>query len=97
MTAEEEALLHTLETRVAQLALEYKALKERHAELERKMEEKEDAIHTLHMQAERLQADYANLKMAKIIEIGGGEMKDARSRLSKLVREVDKCIALLNV
>lgn len=97
MTAAEEALLHTLETRVAQLALEYKALKERHAELGRKMEEKEETIRMLHEQTERLQADYANLKMAKMIEIGGGEMKDARSRLSKLVREVDKCIALLNV
>ncbi len=29
-------------------------------------------------------------------ELQQGEMKSARMRLSKLVREVDKCIALLN-
>lgn len=97
MTAEEEALLRTIEARVTQLTLEYKALKERYAGLSRKMEEQEETIRMLHTQAERLQTNYANLKMAKMIEIGGGEMKDARSRLSKLVREVDKCIALLNV
>lgn len=97
MTAGEEALLRTLEARVTQLTLEHKALKERYAELSRKMEEKEATICMLNMQTERLQTDYANLKIAKMIDIGSGEMKDARSRLSKLVREVDKCIALLNV
>lgn len=97
MTAEEETMLRTLEARVTQLTLEYKALREQYAELGRKMEEKENTIRTLHGETQRLQADYANLKIAKMIEISGGEMKDARSRLSKLVREVDKCIALLNV
>lgn len=97
MTEAEEALLRTLEARVTQLALEHKALRERYVGLCRKMEEKEETIRMLHTQTERLQAEYANLKMAKMIEIGGGDMKDARSRLSKLVREVDKCIALLNV
>ena len=32
-----------------------------------------------------------------MIDISSEDMKNAKSRLSKLVREVDKCIALLNV
>ena len=67
MTAEEDALLRTLEARVTQVTLD------------------------------RLQTDYANLKTAKMIDISSEDMKNAKSRLSKLVREVDKCIALLNV
>ena len=39
---------------------------------------------------------YANLKSARIISINDNELKDTRQRLMKLVREVDKCIALLN-
>ena len=97
MTAEEDALLRTLEARVTQMALEYKALKDRYAALSRIMEEKNATIAALHSQVDRLQTDYANLKTAKMIDISSEEMKNAKSRLSKLVREVDKCIALLNV
>ena len=89
MTAEEDALLRTLEARVTQVTLEYKALKDRYAALSRTMEEKDATIASL--------TDYANLKTAKMIDISSEDMKNAKSRLSKLVREVDKCIALLNV
>ena len=92
MTAEEDALLRTLEARVTQVTLEYKALKDRYAALSRTMEEKDATIAALHSQI-----DYANLKTAKMIDISSEDMKNAKSRLSKLVREVDKCIALLNV
>lgn len=97
MTAEEDALLRTLEARVTQMALEYKALKDRYAALSRIMKEKNATIAALHSQVDRLQTDYANLKTAKMIDISSEDMKNAKSRLSKLVREVDKCIALLNV
>ena len=96
MTAEEDALLRTLEARVTQVTLEYKALKDRYAALSRTMEEKDTTI-AAHSQIDRLQTNYANLKTAKMIDISSEDMKNAKSRLSKLVREVDKCIALLNV
>ena len=97
MTAEENALLRTLEARVTQLALEYKALKGRYNALDRTVEEKENAIRSLNEQMGRLQSDYANLKIAKMLDICSNDIENAKSRLSKLVREVDKCIALLNV
>ncbi len=97
MTAEEEALLRELEGRVAQLALDYKDLKGRLADMGRTLREKENTIGTLRARISQLQADYADLKTARIIDISDGELKDTKARLSKLVREVDKCIALLNV
>ncbi len=97
MTAEENALLRTLEARVTQLALEYKALKGRYNALARTVEEKENTIRSLNEQMGRLQSDYANLKIAKMLDISSNDIENAKSRLSKLVREVDKCIALLNV
>ena len=97
MTAEENALLRTLEARVTQLALEYKALKGRYDALARTVEEKENIIRSLNEQMGRLQSDYANLKIAKMLDISSNDIENAKSRLSKLVREVDKCIALLNV
>ena len=94
MTAEEGALLRTLEARVTQLVLEYKALKNQNRDLVRALEERDASIAALRAQADRLQTDYANLKTAKMIDISSEDMKSARLRLSKLVRAVDKCIAL---
>lgn len=97
MTAEGETLLRTLEARVTQMALEHQALKDRFAALSKTMMEKEETIEGLKTQVAQLQKEYTNLKTARMIDISSTEMKDAKSRISKLVREVDKCIALLNV
>ena len=45
---------------------------------------------------EGLNAKCDNMLTAQIVSTNEEEMKNARMRLSKLVREVDKCIALLN-
>ena len=42
------------------------------------------------------EAQYTNLKMARISSIIDNELRDTKQRLAMLVREVDKCIALLN-
>ena len=43
-----------------------------------------------------LQKQYDNLKLAKIISVSDSDLDNAKKRLAKLVRDVDKCIALLN-
>ena len=43
-----------------------------------------------------LKFNYTNLKSATSICLNGCDVKESKLRLSKLVREVDKCIALLN-
>lgn len=95
MAVEEDKLVHTLETRIRQLILQYKQLQTENESLYEMVDERDARIGALTQETETLKADYANLKLAKMLEIGDGDMKDARSRFSKLVRDVDKCIALL--
>ena len=45
---------------------------------------------------EPAETSYTNLKTATTISLNGSDVKETKLRLSKLVREVDKCIALLN-
>lgn len=95
--ASEEKLIVTFETRIRQLILHYQQLQVENEKLCATINEKDTIIEDLTKRIESLKADYTNLKVAKMIEIGDDEMKNAKSRLSKLVRDVDKCIALLNV
>lgn len=97
MTKEEEKALHTFETRIRQLILAYQELKAENAELWDMMAKKEGELEELRAEVQLHKQNYANLKLAKIIELNDSELKDAKQRLAKLVRDVDKCIALLNV
>ena len=97
MTKEQEIELHNFEARVRQLMLSYKeqcslilTLKEQLAESEKKLADAEVCLTIL-------QQDYDRLKTARMIEVSGEDVKDSRARINKLIREVDKCIALLDV
>ncbi len=97
MTKEEEKNLQILETRVRQLILAYKELATSELELKETIRLKEEKIVELELKNKQMQASYDTLKMAKLIEVSGDDVAATRARLSKLIREVDKCIALLNV
>jgi regulator of replication initiation timing len=49
-----------------------------------------------HEQYARLEKSYSDLKQTKIISASDSEVRETQRRLLKLVREVDRCIALLN-
>ncbi|MDU1889106.1 MAG: hypothetical protein E6767_00330 [Dysgonomonas sp.] len=96
MTEKDKKLLAELETRMRQLMYLYNTLEDENAQLKQQLAEKDSAIEVLHAESEQLKTKYENLKFAKSFSSGNeNEMQEAKRRLSKLVREVDKCIAML--
>ena len=78
MTAEENALLRTLEARVTQLALEHKALKGRYNALARTVEEKENTIRSLNERIRSRLSEYLSGTGAKFLQEGIVTMRDNR-------------------
>ena len=95
MTAEEEKTIRLLETRTRQLILKFMQLKEENEELLNELVKKDTELQEVKKQNQVLEANYSNLKMAKMLEIGDTDLAAAKLRISRLVRDVDKCIALL--
>ena len=95
MTANEKTLA-TFETRLRQMLLRFQALKKENEELYAVVEENEKKLAQLQAKLEQQQNDYDSLKMAKMIEITDGNLTDAKERLSRLIRDVNKCIAILS-
>lgn len=91
-----EKILTLFTTRVRQLILQYDEKKKEIIALEEKLKKRESQIKELEAKLNQLQNDYTSLKMAKMIEISDGEMDEAQKRLSKLIRDVNKCITLLS-
>ena len=95
MTPEEEKTIRLLETRTRQLILKFTQLKEDNEELLEELVRKDSELQEIKKQNKLLEANYANLKMVKMLEVGDKDIAAARQRTAKLVRDVDKCIALL--
>lgn len=96
MTEEDKKLLSTFEARLRHLMYLHDELRRENAEMKQLLGKKEEEVAKLRSNYNELEIAYANLKVAKTISITDCEVKDTKQRLSKLVREVDKCIALLN-
>lgn len=97
MTNEELEFLKRFQTRVRQLILQYRELQNAIDGYVQRIEVLEAENERLKKQGEQARQEYANLKLAKMIEVGDSDVRDAKTRITKLIHEVDKCIALLNV
>ena len=95
MTANEKAL-SAFETRIRQMILRFQELKKENKDLYDMVEKNEQDLKQLRQKLEQQQSDYNSLKMAKMIEITDGDLRGAKERLSKLIRDVNKCIAILS-
>ncbi|MGL4520744.1 MAG: hypothetical protein ACRCUJ_14025 [Phocaeicola sp.] len=96
MTEEDKKLLTNFETKLRHFIYLHDELKRENSELKELLLKKEDTISQLESRIEQLEANYANLKWARMISIRDKDIKDTKERISKLVREVDKCITLLS-
>ena len=95
MTANEKTLA-TFETRLRQMILRFQDLKKENEDLYGMVDKQEQENKKLQARLEQMQNDYDSLKMAKMIEITDGDLDGAKERLSKLIRDVNKCIAILS-
>ena len=96
MTEEEKKLLNSFETQLRHLIYLHDELKRENAELKKLLENEKLKNEKVQAQYDELEVSYTNLKTATAISLNGSDVKETKLRLSKLVREVDKCIATLN-
>ncbi len=96
MTDLEKNLLIDLKAKVQQIIARQEALKQERSQLLEKIGTLEESINQLQKENSLLEQKYEDLKLAKMMLVSEDDSKDAKNRIQKLVREIDKCIALLN-
>ena len=97
MTNEEELALRNFEARVRQLMMAYQDERRKNADLQAKLEACQQQLAGAEQTIDGLKKDYDTLKTARMIEVSGDDVKESRAKIARLIREVDKCIALLDV
>jgi FtsZ-binding cell division protein ZapB len=95
MAEYQDKLLIDLEVRIKQVMLLCDSLKDENTRLKAEVQSKQQEIDSLNIELKQLKTKYDNLKFARTITAASVNVDEARAKLSKLVREVDKCINLL--
>ena len=96
MTEVDEFVIGNFESKLNRLMEAYMQLSAENTALREQLSLQSVELDDMREQYTKLSESYTNLKLAKIISVNDSDLGDTQRRLSKLVREVDKCIALLN-
>ena len=96
MTEEDRLLLIELKENTRQLFKDFLSLETEKNLLEEKVLELKNNVAILEHEKSELGRKNEQLKIATHILSGVDENREAKQKINKLVREIDKCIALLN-
>lgn len=83
-------------TRVRQLIYKHKELKEEITRLRAAIEEKDAKIASLEQKVSDAKKEYDTLKFAKMLQIHDHDLAESKQRISKMIRTINQCIALLS-
>ncbi len=95
MTDEKNKLLVDLEVRIKQVLFLCDSLKSENATLKTEILSRQKEIEETAKELTQLKTKYDSLKIARTITAASADVDIAKTKLSKMVREVDRCINLL--
>mgnify|MGYP000417309899 FL=1 len=96
MTNRYEELIAAFELKLRKLMSEYQSLQEQNAELKAELERKHTDLMHAHQDVLELRKNYDHLRIARNLGVSQEDRNESKQRINKMVREIDKCIALLN-
>jgi hypothetical protein len=89
-------ILTLLRDRIKKIINLLEAEKDKNRVLESQSKQLAEKILDLQKEKEELRLRYNNLKLAKKLDASLDSSHDAKLKVNRIVREIDKCIALLN-
>jgi chromosome segregation ATPase len=96
MTNRHQLLVDSFEKKLRKLLQLYAQEKDKNHKLEEELEQKKEEVMQAHKIILDLRSDYEDIKMVQILSGSSADREAAHRRISHLVREIDKCIDLLN-
>jgi FtsZ-binding cell division protein ZapB len=88
--------LKILNRKLDELISTYKALKTEVSELKSRNEELKNTVQEREVRIKELEIKYDRVKLSGALLGEGEHASEAKRKLTELVREIDRCVALLN-
>ena len=96
MAESPKKILEIFGDKLNRLISESRRLENENKVLENRLAAQQQVCDELQTKLAEAETKYKNLKMARELSLGEGADQEAKARFAKLVREIDKCISLLN-
>ena len=96
MTNRYEELINAFEIKLRKLISEYTFLKEENSLIKAELDRKQTDLMHAHQEILELRKNYDHLQIARNLGASETEKAESRQQISKMVREIDKCLALLD-
>jgi hypothetical protein len=93
---EKESIINSLEEKMKKLITLHGSLRSENQHFSSENNDLRDIIKLKDNELKDLQGRYEQLKLAKLLVTGSEDVHEAKLKVNKIVREIDKCIALLN-
>ena len=94
--ANQDQIIVMLQSRVAEVAAAVDELRAENDHIMKLNEELMILVSQKQSEIEEMQASFEQLKLAKTLAGSQEDIKNAKTRVDEIMREIDKCIALLN-
>ena len=96
MSAEQTEIFEGIKQKIQSVKIRLKAQQEENIRLTKQYEDIQKAVQQKQLLIEELKQKNQKLALVKGIMADGEDTQDARIQINRIVREIDKCIALLN-
>jgi archaellum component FlaC len=96
MDSKNDEILNGLRNNIKSIITLYEQQKEKNREFIEKNKELTHKITNLENNIKDTESKYNTLKLAKVIASSDENTHDVKIKVNRIVREIDKCIALLN-
>ncbi len=96
MTNKYDELIHAFENKLRKLISEYKSLLEQNSLLANELERKKTDLMIAHSEILELRKNYDHLRTATNLSGSEIEKAESKKKIAGMVREIDKCLALLD-
>jgi hypothetical protein len=94
--AEQDQIITSLREKVKKIVSIYEIKKNENIKLLQEIDLLKEKINLIKSENQTLEEKYNTLKLAKTIASSPEDSHEAKLKVNKIVREIDKCIALLN-
>jgi chromosome segregation ATPase len=96
MIADPQIFFNELNQKIHQLLSVCERMKSERDRLQTSVAERDAQIADLNQQFKELEEKNKKLQLARAFETSGIDTRDAKLKIGRIVREIDKCMALLN-
>ncbi len=92
----QDEVIFSLEENIKNIILVAEKLQDENFQLKQQVEELSKTIYVKEQEIETLESKYQSLKLTKTLIASSDDVKYVKLQINRMVREIDKCIALLN-